>query len=50
MKEEDFIGGNGSKCREKENLYKMYVIIPVVNTQNEKPSCYNVMIKWIPTE
>jgi hypothetical protein len=30
------------------NLYKICVITPVVNTQNEKPRSNGVMIKWIP--
>ena len=42
--------GRVARAEKSANLYKISVTIPVVNTQNEKPKCNVVMIKWIPTK
>ena len=42
--------GRVASAEKSANLYKICVMIPVVNTQNEKPICNGVMIKWIPTK
>jgi hypothetical protein len=42
--------GRVTRADKSANLCKNCVAIPVVNTQNEKPKCNVVMIKWIPTK